>query len=73
MRRTEVRSDITGSVSVHRCDDGAQVTAGEVIAEIECMKTLYGVAAPCGGTVHYRAQLGEVVAPDQVVAIIEGD
>lgn len=72
-RTTEIRSGFTGSISVQHCDDGAEVREGETICEIECMKTLWGVQAPHAGIVRHRVKLGEVVAPDVVVAIIESD
>ena len=71
MRTTECRAELAGTVSVRLVDDGAQVEAGERILEIECMKTLWGVSAPCAGVIRHKVELGHVVAQDQVVAIIE--
>jgi acetyl-CoA/propionyl-CoA carboxylase biotin carboxyl carrier protein len=73
MRTTECRAELAGTIAVQLVEDGAQVAAGEKIVEIECMKTLWGVSAPCAGVVRHKVQLGHVVAQDQVVAVIEGE
>jgi|HubBroStandDraft_6_1064221.scaffolds.fasta_scaffold984085_1 biotin carboxyl carrier protein len=67
----EIRAAIPGTVSVVHADDGATVAEGETIIEIECMKTMWPLTASAAGIVRYHVKLGEMVAQDQVLAIIE--
>lgn len=67
----EIRAAIPGTVSVVHVDDGATVARDETIAEIECMKMLWPVTAPAAGVVRLHVKLGEMIAQDQVLAIIE--
>jgi biotin carboxyl carrier protein len=68
---TEVRATMSGTVAVLSVPDGATVAEGEAIAEIECMKTFWPATAPCAGIVRFAVRVGEMVAQDQVLAVIE--
>jgi acetyl-CoA/propionyl-CoA carboxylase, biotin carboxylase, biotin carboxyl carrier protein len=67
----EIRATIPGTVSVLHVADGTDVAAGETVVEVECMKTLWPLTAPTAGIVRLQVALGEMVAQDQVLAIIE--
>ena len=74
MRTTfEVRASIPGTVSVLSVPDGAAVDQGEILLEIECMKTLWPLSAPATGIVRFDVQICEVVAQEQLVATVEAD
>lgn len=61
-----------GTVALRHVEDGAKVAAGETIVEIECMKTLWPAAAPIAGIVRHKAELGQFVSANDVVATVEG-
>lgn len=68
-----VQSPVVGSISQQHVGDGAPVIAGEVIGEIECMKTLFGIVAPCDGVVKWIAGLGVFVGEGETIAeIVQG-
>jgi 3-methylcrotonyl-CoA carboxylase alpha subunit len=71
MATVEIRATIPGTVSLVHVADGATVDRGETIIEIECMKTMWPLTAPAAGVVRLQAALGEMVAQDQVLAIID--
>lgn len=73
MKITEVIAPLVGTVSQYLVEDGATVTEGETILEIEAMKMMFGVEAPASGIVRYRVPLGAVVGQDETVAVIEGE
>jgi acetyl-CoA/propionyl-CoA carboxylase biotin carboxyl carrier protein len=73
MRTTDCRAEIAGTVALRCADDGASVEAGDRIVEVECMKTLWPIVAPCAGVVRHRIELGQVVAQDEIVAVIESE
>lgn len=60
-----------GTIAYQHVDDGAAVTKGEPIVEIECMKTLHRIEAPASGVVRHRFELGELVGDGDVLAEIE--
>lgn len=71
MPRTAIASDTAGSLSQYFAESGARVDKGETVGEIECMKCMFPIVAPCDGVLTWRAQLGEFVGQDQVIAEIE--
>ena len=73
MRTYNCNSPLTGTLTIQHVADGARVSAGETVAEVECMKTLWGITAPAAGVVRYKATLGQTVGDGELVAIIEGD
>ena len=66
----QVLAPVVGSLSQQHCGDGATVKAGESLGEIECMKMLYSIAAPCDGIVRWVAGLGSFVGEGEVIAEI---
>jgi acetyl-CoA/propionyl-CoA carboxylase biotin carboxyl carrier protein len=71
MTPVEIRATIPGTISVVHVADGSTVADGETIIEVECMKSLWPLTAPAAGIVRLQVELGEMVAQDQVLAIIE--
>jgi biotin carboxyl carrier protein len=64
-------AEITGTLSYWLVEDGAAVQEGEHVADVECMKVFFPVYAPAAGVLRYAAKLGEVLAQDQVLALVE--
>lgn len=73
MKITELRSTLPGIITLLHVDEGKRVDEGDPVLSIECMKQLHDITAPAGGTVRFKARLGEMVEQDQIVAHIEGD
>lgn len=69
--RTPIRAEVVGSVSNQHCDTGAQVKAGESIGEVECMKTMFSILAPCDGVLRWIADVGAFVGEGEIIAEIE--
>jgi biotin carboxyl carrier protein len=67
----EVVSPMAGTIAFRHVEDGGHVEAGDVVVELEAMKMLTQLTAPCAGRVHHRYELGEVVGQDDVVATVE--
>lgn len=70
MSKTAVVCDIVGSLSDLSVDEGECVRAGQIICQIESMKTYFPVYAPVSGRVQFVAELGDVVGESEVVAWI---
>lgn len=66
----EIRIELTGTLAVVAVEDGMVVEKGERLGEVECMKAFFGIDAPCSGKITWRINLGEVVGPDDVIAVI---
>ncbi len=66
----QVRTPMPGTVVALGVEDGASVGAGDTIVVVEAMKMENPVTAPADGTVELRVRLGDVVAADQVVAVV---
>jgi biotin carboxyl carrier protein len=66
-----VLAPLVGTISQQLTEDGAEVSEGDAVVEIEAMKMMFSVEAPAAGTVRYRAALGAVVGQDEVIAVIE--
>lgn len=72
MARTEVRSEVTGSVWKIEAPVGTQVAADEPILIIESMKMEIPVCSEIGGTViEIFVAEGESVEDDEIVAIVQ--
>ena len=69
--RHEVKAPIAGSVESHVASVGQRVEAGAVLLTVECMKTMFPIEAPVGGTVMWLRPCGEIVEADDVVAAVE--
>lgn len=69
----EVTFESDGTLSYLEVEDGAQVEAGDRIAEVECMKTFWPLTAPIAGKVTFRLKLGDFVGHGDVVAIITSE
>ena len=63
--------DTTGSILMWLCGDGAQVTQGDLIAEVLVEKVTLEVIAPATGTLRVRVEPEGVVHKGDIVAHIE--
>ena len=61
----------TGSTLLWLHDDGAQVTAGQVIAEVLVEKVTLELEAPASGRLSIRVEPESVVNRGELVAVIE--
>ncbi|WP_435104119.1 lipoyl domain-containing protein [Arhodomonas sp. AD133] len=52
-------------------DDGAEVAAGDLVAEIMVEKAQHEITAPASGTIRLGKEADEVVAKGDVIAVIE--
>lgn len=68
-----ISSETVGSVSQFYAETGASVKAGESIGELECMKTMFPIVAPCDGVLTWLVVLGAFVGQGEALAEIEGD
>lgn len=72
MERTEVRTEICGTISEIVCKPGDRVAEGDAICIIEAMKMEMSVAAPCSGrVVEIHVGAGEVVPGEHLLATID--
>lgn len=69
--RSTITAETVGSVSQQHVESGALVKAGESLGELECMKTLFPIVAPCDGVVTWLVVLGAFVGQDEALAEIE--
>ena len=60
-----------GSITQWFVDDAAQVSEGDLIAEMMVEKALYEIVAPATGQLRILRQQEEVVASGDVIATIE--
>lgn len=60
-----------GVVSTWFAEDGAQVTGGMLLAEVQVTKISEEIAAPVEGTLRHKVAEGAVVAQGDLVAVIE--
>ena len=60
-----------GIVSAWVAEDGKQVSAGEVICEIETDKVTEEIVAEANGVLRHAASVGETVAAGEVIGHIE--
>lgn len=70
MSKTAAVCVIVGSLSDLSVDNGDMVFEGQMICQIECMKTYFPVYAPVAGRVEFVAELGDIVGESEVVAWI---
>lgn len=66
----EEAPDAPGVVSTWFFEDGAQVTAGALLAEVQVTKIAGEVTAPAAGVLRHKAAEGEVVGQGSVIATI---
>jgi biotin carboxyl carrier protein len=71
MKTVALYAEMTGSVAQFHIEDGQRVEKDETVVDVECMKSYYPLHAPVSGTVRYRVALGDLVNPDDLVAVIE--
>lgn len=71
MAQTPIRSPMVGMVSMVFVETGATVAKDERVAEIECMKTFFGVTAPKAGVLKLRIEPGSYVGQDEVLGWVE--
>lgn len=67
-----VLAPINGVISAWKCQDGEQVTEGQVIAIMEAMKMEVSVIAHQTGSLKIQVASGQTVSADQVIAEIVG-
>lgn len=63
--------DATGSTMIWLVDDGAQVSKGELIAEVLVEKLTMELEAPAAGTLRIQVEPESVVNKGDTVGIIE--
>lgn len=68
--RTAVVAEVVGALADLVVDGGARVRRGDVIAQLESMKTFFPLYATDDGTVEFVVELGEVVGEGEIVAWI---
>lgn len=68
---TDVFTEQPGVLSMMYVEDGARVDEDTKICDIELMKAMFPLAAPCSGVVRFRFALGESVAAGDVIAVID--
>lgn len=68
---SEIKSPTVGLIAMVLAEDGATVAAGEVVAQVECMKTFFDVAAPTAGVVKWNIEPGSQVAQDEILGVVE--
>lgn len=71
MATAKVTAMTVGSVSQMHAASGSIIKAGESIGEIECMKTLFAIYAPCDGVLRWLVDIGAFVGQDEAIAEIE--
>lgn len=68
----EVETEVQGTVWKVEVEEGARVSAGDVLVILESMKMEIPVEAPVSGTlVSLTVKLEDPVEEDQVIAIID--
>lgn len=67
----EVKALVTGSIWMHSVGVGQEVTEGQDITLLECMKCEIPVQSPCDGEVEWLQAQGTVVEAGDVIAIIK--
>lgn len=67
----EVYPPVVASVAEWHADDGATVEEGDIIAQVESMKTFFPIHAPATGVLRYKVDLGEIVGQEDLIAVIE--
>jgi len=63
-------SETEADISEWLVEDGSQVSAGQVLAELETSKVQVEVTAPAAGTITFLAAEGDVIEPGAVIARI---
>lgn len=72
MARTEVTSEVIGTVSIIEKQVGDAVENGDLIMLLESMKMQIPVEAPAGGTIaEVKVAQGESVEEGQLLCVIE--
>tara|TARA_R110002051_G_scaffold317518_1_gene398786 strand:- start:5844 stop:6071 length:228 start_codon:yes stop_codon:yes gene_type:complete len=51
--------------------DGATVAQGDPLAQVETSKLVNDFVSPAGGVITLKAEVGDVVSGDDIIAIIE--
>ena len=65
-----IKATVPGRLAKLMVDEGADVSAGDVVAIIEAMKTEFSLRAEAAGTVRFSAKPGEQVKEGDVIAEI---
>jgi biotin carboxyl carrier protein len=52
-------------------DEGDLVVTGQMVCQVESMKTMFPLYAPQGGRVFYVTELGEIVAEGDTIFEVE--
>ena len=73
MRKETLLSPISGLVAIIHCPTDTQVTANELILQIECMKMYFDITAGLDGKVNLMVKQGEFVQENQELGEIIED
>lgn len=68
---SEVKAPIAGFLSAIEAVGGERVQEGDLVCQVECMKSFFACHATKAGIVRYKVNLGESVGQDEVIAVIE--
>lgn len=63
--------DAPGVLATWFVDEGAPVSPGDLLAEVQVLKISGEITAPVAGTLHRKVAEGDVVAQGTVVAVID--
>lgn len=69
----DILAPLAGTLVKWQRDDGAPVTAGDVVATVEAMKMETAVTAPRSGTLRCLAAAGDALAAGQHIATVDQD
>ena len=67
---TKMEAPMPGMIKAYKVQEGATVKEGDVVLVLEAMKMDNDIAAPCAGTVSFKAAVGSNVETGDVMAVI---
>jgi glutaconyl-CoA/methylmalonyl-CoA decarboxylase subunit gamma len=70
MKYGQVFAPCLGTAAMCLAEDGAHVSAGDLVMQIEAMKMYFDAIAPASGIIHWQVKLGELVEENQILAYI---
>lgn len=52
-------------------DDGEQIEAGDVVAEVMVAKASFEIEAPAAGILLHRAEVGALLSPNELIGLVD--
>lgn len=71
MTASSVKAELAGSLATTHVLSGAAVQSGEIIGEIESMKSFWPIYASASGVLTWAVGLGQAIGQDDLIATIE--